>query len=305
MSRPSAPLTAGALAAALLLAAPCPGAAQEWLETTVARQVSSEDSATVRIEYGAGHFTLRPAGPELLYRVRARYNADRFRPLRDYSRLNGSARVRLGLTSRDGEGEFDWDDLGDLDLGDLDELDGEDFDESRMEVELGRGLPTDLEVVIGAAESELELGGLPLTGFTLTTGASEARVRFDEPNPVRMEELRVKAGAASLEVTGLGNASAREMRFESGVGELTLDFTGRWTRDASAAVKMGLGELQLRIPSDLGVELQKSTLLSSFSALGFEKVGDRYRTENWEAAEHHLELSVDAAFGSIDVEVVR
>lgn len=303
-ARPCAPIAAACLVP-LLAAFPGPAEAQDWLETTTTRQASSEDSVAVRVEYGAGRFTLEPGGPDLLYRARIRYDSERFRPLRDYSRVDGTARVRLGLGSRGDGKDFDWSDLGDLSLGDLDDLDDSDFDGSRMELQLGRRVPVDLDVAIGAAESTLRLGGVPLTGLSLTTGASETRVRFDEPNPARMDRLVVRSGAASLDVVGLGNAAARRMRFESGVGELTLDFTGRWTRDAEVSVKMGVGELRLRVPRDLGVQVRKSTLLSSFSALGFEKVGDRYRTENWDEADHHLELQIDAAFGSIDVTVVR
>lgn len=293
------------LGAAALVLSGASLSAQEWLETTTARQITGETAVEMKIEYGAGRLRVEPAPSDLLYRARVRYRSDRFEPIRSYARQDGSARVRLGLTS-DGQEldlHLDWSDL-DVELGDLDDLEGEDYEGSLMAVGVTPELPVDLEVVVGAAESRLDLGGLRLTSLSYTTGASDTRLTFDEPNPATMDRLAVKMGAAALRVEGLGNAGARAMRFEGGVGELTLDFTGRWERDASASVRVGLGSVTLRIPSSLGVSLEKRTLLSSFSALGFERVDGEYRTENWDEAEHHLDLELDAAFGSIDVEVV-
>lgn len=296
---------AAVLAALAAPALPADGAAeaQEWLEMTTARQVSGEDSLDVTVQYGAGRLQIGPAEQGLLYRARLRYDAGAFRPLRSYELEQGVASVRLGLRSEDGDGvQLDWDDL-DLGSLDLDEMDlGAGSHGGTLDVGLARGVPTSLEVITGAARATLELGGLPLTRLRLASGASETEVAFAEPNPVPMERLTIKAGAASLDLEGLGNAGAREIRVENAVGEVDLDFTGRWTRDARATVKTGLGAVTLRIPSDVAVRLTKSGLLSSFSGLGLEKAEDgSYRSANWDEAEHRLHLEVDAAFGSVDV----
>lgn len=289
-----------AAAAALLTVglAAGPARGQEWLEMTTARQADGADRMDLRIEYAAGRVEIGPAEEGLLYQARLRYRGDRFRPVRSYELSDGTARVRLGLEGRNGNGdvEVDWSDLDDL--GDL----NDDMGDGGLNVGVSRSVPTSLEVLVGAAEAEMELGGLPLTGLSIRTGASETTVRFDAPNPVEMERLEVKTGAAEMELLELANAGARELRVEGAVGDVTLDFTGTWSRDLEATVKMGLGSLELRIPSDVGVRLRKSSLLSSFSGFGLQEAEDgSYRSENWSEAEHRLELSVDAAFGSIDV----
>lgn len=295
-------LFAGMVAVGAGIGGPSSVEAQEWMETTSARQVGDVESMRMEVEYAVGHLDVLPAEPGLLYEARMRYDAERFEPVRRFSREDGTAIVDLGLGSRDGEFHLDLDwSRPDLGLGRLD-LEGYDGDPGRMELRLGRDVPTDLELAVGAAETKLDLGGVPLTRFRMATGASETRIRFDEANPVTMEELRVKAGASDFRMEGLGNARFRTMRFEGGIGDLTLDFSGAWSADARATVKMGLGSLRLRIPSDLGVRLEKATVLTSFSAVGFEKVDGVYRSENWGSAEHHLELEVDAAFGTIEVE---
>lgn len=300
-----------ALLAALALGAGAsgPAAAQDEadgdrLRMTSARQVGGERSLEMTVEYGAGTLVVAPAEEGLLYEASMTYDASVFEPVRRYRVDDGAARLVLGLRGENGDVDLslDWDglQLGDMDLDELDRGGG-----GRLEVGLSRSVPTDLEVLTGASSGTLRLGGLPLTRFRLATGASETTVSFDEPNPRGMDRLEVKAGAASLELRGLGNARASEMRFEGMVGEVVLDFTGQWDRNAAATVKMGLGALTLRIPDDLGVRVRKSSLLSSFSGLGLERAADgSYRSANWEDAAHQLDLTVDAAFGSIDVEVV-
>lgn len=289
-------------ALALLLLGPAVAPAQEPLRMTTARQVGTEETVEMEIRYGAGSLTVGAAESGLLYQASLRYDGREFSPVRSYRLSDGTARVRLGVETIDGGSfDFDWDELSDIDL---DRLESDAY-EGRLEVGLSREVPTELAVDVGATESTFRLGGVPLRSFRLNTGASETEIDIDRPNPVPMEALEIQLGAASLEARGLGNAGAESIVVKGAVGDLTLDFTGSWSRDAEARVKVGLGSLTLRIPSDLGVKLEKSGVLSSFSGLGLEKAPDgSYRTPNWQRAEHHLVLDVETAFGSVDVEVV-
>ncbi len=292
-------LTLGLLAAVLVaLTAGRPASAQDWLELSTARQADGIKSADVRIEFGAGTLTLRAARAGELYDAHIRYDASRFTPVRSFERSDGSATIRLGLKSLNGKDgvHIDW---NGLETGDMDT----DSHGASLEVGLSPDVPTDLSLAVGAAKSRLELGGLPLTDVTLETGASDTRLRFSDPNPSRMHELRIKAGAASLKADGLGNAHFDRIQVDGGVGDVTLDFSGDWTGDASGSIHMGLGSLTLKFPSDLGVEIDKTTVLASFNAAGFTKVAGGYRTTNWSSAARHLRLDVNAAFGSIDMEV--
>lgn len=298
-------LAGTAASLALLSVAPRPAAGQEWLEMTTARQTAGEEALEMEVLYGAGRLRIGPAPEDLLYRARMRYEASSFRPLRSFERTDGGARVRVGVHGGEDLGDLDWD-LSDLDPSRLRELgrSGRSRDgPGEMDVGLPRGVPTDLRVRVGAAQSTMELGGLPLRRVRLATGASQTVVSFDRPNPVVMDELRVEAGAASLEIRGLGDARARRVAVENAVGEVTLDLSGRWTSDATASVKTGVGKVTLRVPRELGVKLDRQTFLSSISGLRLEKADDgSYRTGNWEEAEHRLDLQVQAAFGSIEVD---
>ncbi|HKK07274.1 MAG TPA: hypothetical protein VKA44_00165 [Gemmatimonadota bacterium] len=291
-------LSAAALGAAAAL--PRGATAQDWLEMSTARQADAIQSVRLRVEYGAGILTVKPAREGDLYDAHFRYDASRFEPVRSFERSGNTADVRLGVRSRNGQDgvHLDWSDLasGDVDLDDAEKS-------GSLEVGLSRTVPTDLRIAVGAARSRLSLGGIPVTNLVLETGASETRLDFSEPNPAAMDELRIKAGAASLKAEDLGNAGFKKIRVEGGVGDVSLDFSGKWSSDARGSIHVGLGSLTLRFPRDLGVELDKSTVLASFTAAGFVKTDGGYRTRNWDSAAHHLELEVNAAFGSIDVEV--
>jgi hypothetical protein len=257
--------------------------AQSWRTVTNSRQAGSEGEVDVRIKYAAGQFEVRPAERGLLYRMELTYDEDHFDPLSSFR--NGT--LELGIDGR--SRNFDLDD----------------DNESRMDLELGRGVPMDLRMEFGAVQADVDLGGLSLTRLQLTTGASESRIDVSEPNPEAMRRAEFEVGAASFTATNLGNLNAEILDVDAGVGDLELEFSGDWRRSARVNVDMGLGSLTLIFPRDVGVRLEKDTFLTSLDADEMTKRGDYYYSANWESAHIQIDVTVDAAFGGIDVEWVR
>lgn len=268
-----------AAGAALFLAEAAP--AQSWRTLSSARQRLGERALDVRLEYGAGELRVEPASGGLLYRFEMRYDEERFRPLSAYDRAAG--RLRLGMQGREGEG-------------------GSVREGGRAALSLNPEVATRLDLQFGAGEAELDLGGLSLSRVDVSTGASETRVDFSAPNRIPAQSVRMAAGAASLRVSNLGNARASTLEFEGGVGETVLDFGGRWDRDATTTVKMGVGSVTLRFPRGLGVRIVKESFLTSFDAAGMTKRGNAWYSAGWDRAEHKVTVNIDAAIGSIDVE---
>lgn len=301
LTAPAAVLVAGT---AVLVAGTVSSAeAQEWKEFRSARHPGDLQSVSIEVVYGAGRLAVGPSEVGRLYDLRVQYDASRFAPTRTWNAADGEGRLRVSLASR-GEDQdrraVRREDVR-MDLTSLRRLGDAG---TRLELDLGRDVPVDLQVTVGAAESTLRLGGIPLTRLSVETGASDTRVSFDEPNPVRMGELDLRAGAAAFRAEGLGNANFQQFRFRGGVGDVTLDFTGRWTDDARASISVGVGSLRLRLPRELGVRIRKSSFLTSFDAREFIETDDGWQTENWSRASAHLEVDLDAAFGSITVERV-
>ena len=73
---------------------------------------------------------------------------------------------------------------------------------------------------------------------------------------------------------------------------------------ATASVEMGVGSLTLRLPRSQGIQVNRSSFLTSFSAQQLERRGDSYFSDNWATAPHKLTIDVSAALGSIDIEWV-
>lgn len=258
--------------------------AQTWRTVSTSRQLTGEEELDVDIRYGAGRFQVGPAEPGVLYQVEYRYDEERFQPVTEYRR--GS--LELGTETVDGGFQI-----------------GKGGSGGRMTLALARGLPMNLHLRFGAVRADLDLGGLALTDLDLTTGASESRLTVSEPNPVPMDRARLEIGAASFTTRHLGNLDAERIEIDAGVGEVTLDFTGEWRRDANVQVDMGLGSLKLRFPEGLGVMLEKESFLTSLDAQGLTKRGDAYYSSNWDEAERRITVEVNAALGSIQVAWVR
>ena len=279
--------TAGVRTLALLVGlaavAAADAAAQSWRTVTMSRQKSGEDVLDVRVSYGAGRFAVSPAEEGLLYRMRLRYDEEKFEPRADFDGRS----LRLGVTG-----------LGrDINLGN--------GRAGEMELELPTDVPMDLEVRFGAGEAEFDLGGLSMTALQVETGASETRLDVSRPNPSSMDRADFQVGAAEFTARRLGNLNARRVEVSAGVGDVTLELTGAWPRDAEVRVDMGLGSLQLRFPEGLGVRLRKKSFLTALDAQGLVKRGDEYFSPDWETAERRITVEVQAAFGSIDVGWVR
>lgn len=288
--------------AAASVAAPL--AAQEWHDFRSARQVGDIASLSVELYYGAGHLLVAPSELPLLYDARLRYDAETFAPVRGWTRDGSDATVRIGLESvgrADSEGRVRLR-LGenvDFDLEDL--IEGGEERAGTLDLALNPDVETSLEVRVGAAEADLDLGGLSLAGLDFATGASDAEISFDTPNRIRMERLTLKSGAARFEATRLGNARFDAFEFEGAVGEVLLDFGGEWERDATARIKVVIGELRIRVPRDIGVRVTRKSLLSSLEADGFVKRGHAHVSPNWDDASVRFEIEIESGFGTVEI----
>jgi hypothetical protein len=276
------------VAAAAIAAAAPPASAQTWRTVTSARQTHGERELTVDVQYGVGRFSLAPGPAGTLYRMEMRYDEERFTPVRAYDPASGV--LRLGVRGRHGRGAR-------ITIGDR----RRSGPPPTFDLALSPDIPLSLTLELGAVESDVELGGLALRSLTYRTGASESSVRFSQPNPVACGELAMEAGAAQLHVTGIANANCQRVRFQGGVGEVTLDFSGEWRQSMDADVDVSIGSLNLRLPRDVGVMIRLSRFLASFESAGFVKRGRTYYSSNYESARHRLTLDINATIGGVDV----
>lgn len=271
----------------LLIAASAPLAAQDWHTIARARQLRGEQALDVRVEYAAGTVEISGAPESILYRLEARYDKRHFELRTQHSEADGVARLVVDM---EGTQRLNIKQLATESLG-----------TGSLRLALSPVTPLSVSMDLGAAEAELDLGGLRLREIRLETGASDTHVSFSEPNPETAERCTFRAGAAAFRIEGLGNSGCRSMAFDGGVGDMDLDFSGAWGYEASATVDIGLGSLGIRVPYDVGVRLTRRTFLMPLSAPGFEKRDKDYVSDNWDSATDRLTLRINGALGTIRV----
>lgn len=262
--------------------------AQSWRTITSARQLHGEREMSIDIQYGVGRFSLAPSTQDEMYRMEMRYDEEKFTPLREFDGDAGT--LRLGLRSNDRHGIR-------VSLGDR----RRNGPTPSMTMSLTPDIPLELNMELGAVEADVELGGLALRRIRYATGASETHLRFSRPNAIQCDALSMEAGAAEFRAENLANANCARVEFRGGVGEVTLDFNGTWRRSMTGLVEVGIGQLNLRLPRDVGVSVKLNRFLASFDAAGFEKRGNVFYSANFNSARYRLTLDVNASIGGIEV----
>ena len=269
---------AGAMALGTLM--PVTVAAQTWRTVEMARQLGDTAAHEVSVLYGGGRFSLLPGNAPILYDARIRYDEQRGMPETSYDRAARRLTFHLELDEESNPGQRRF---------------------GEMRLALSPSVTYDLDLELGAVEADIALGGLALSSVRVEAGASSSRVSFDAPNPVEMDELDLHAGAASITVSGLANANAAEMRVVAGVGNVDLDFGGRWRRDINATVDVALGRARVRVPHGIGIRVEMSRVLARFQHPDLARQGDAWVSADWETASHRLTLRMNTTFGSVEI----
>lgn len=163
------------------------------------------------------------------------------------------------------------------------------------------------DIEIGAAETSFDFSDLKVSELSLEIGAADATIDFATPNKTRMVDLKIDAGACELDINNLANARFELLTFEGGMGDFTLDFTGKFDYEAEAQINVGMGSIDIILPADIAVRLE--TEENWFNSIDipkrrFDKVRGRdgvWETENWDSASGRLTLILDVGMGSADI----
>ncbi|HEV2291690.1 MAG TPA: hypothetical protein VGR60_07605 [Gemmatimonadales bacterium] len=271
------------VAAALLLATPLHAQTMRAFEASHRR--GDARSLAVRVDFNAGSLHLAAARPGDLYRMRLAFDAERFAPVARYSAADGH--LLLGTTPA---GETGFRVVGQRQLA------------QQASVALAPDVPLTLEINIGAGLGDIDLGGLELSSASIRTAASRTTVTVSTPNPGHCSTLDLDAGASELSTDRLGNARCANIRFQGGVGKVTLDLTGAWTDALRVQARMALGELHLLLPKDAGVEIMLDRTLTTFEPVGFTRKGTTYTSANFASARRTIRIDVSTAVGGIVTE---
>jgi hypothetical protein len=274
---------------ALFICALIPGltqardASSHWNESVDAKGVKRIEA---EIKYGAGRVTVAP--------------------------LAMSDAARFDVTSGGSTKDYDLEYVTHGDVGELlyenktKHLKNIDTDQNHLEVTLSENYPTDLSLEVGACEADVDLGGLRLTQLKIDVGASSGDIQFSKPNPERMRDMKISAGAASVNLVSLGNANFEHFKFDGGVGKFRIDLRGEYHGESEIVMSIGLGSATIILPEGIPVQIHadRDNWLSSVDLHShkLEEVGENeYQSPGFDTAKTRIILRLDVGLGSADV----
>lgn len=216
--------------------------------------VPASEPLRLALDFGAGSLSLAPGAASALVEGTVTYNVTDLKP--EITTAGGTVQIEQGNYSFQSGPLGDIKNIWDLKLGDV---------------------PMELIVTAGAYEGNFEFGGLALTGLTVRDGAADVDLSFSSPNQVEMSILRYETGASNVRLNGLGNANFTTLIFNSGAGDYTLDFSGKFQRDATATIESGLSNLILVIPEGANARVTVESGAANINAgPGWSQSGNVY-----------------------------
>jgi hypothetical protein len=259
------------------------GPLQEKDETV---PLDGAESANVEILFGAGDLEVCATDSDNLFVGNFVYNVEAWEP-----RITQDG-DRLRIEQGGDEDAWGW-------------PDGSGSPRNEWKLEFSPDVLLDMDIKAGAGEGNLDLTGLQLERLNVDMGAGDFAVRFDEATDTKMERLTINAGAGKIDVDAIGNVSPRDVVVQGGAGDITLDLTGEWSRSADIEITAGIGSLALRLPADVGVQVDVEGGLSSVSASGLAKSGGAYVNDIYGDSEIELTIKITTGIGDIDLRVVE
>ncbi|NPV66625.1 MAG: hypothetical protein HPY64_05705 [Anaerolineae bacterium] len=238
--------------------------------------------AHLKLEVPLGRVNLQPGGGTSLISGKVTYNVAELKPTYSVHNRTVTIRQKFQMLIPTGQVINDWEFL------------------------LGTAHPYSLDVSIGAAEADVDLGGVPLTGFKLASGAGDMTVDFALPNPTRLIDGRINTGAGRTTLKNLLNANAEYLKIGAGVGQVVAKFTGDGlTGSGRVRLEGGLGEIVLVLEEDAPIRVNASVGLGGISADDdLIRMGKSYQTAAYDASDVRLDIDVSGGVGAIRIELV-
>ena len=115
-------------------------------------------------------------------------------------------------------------------------------------------------------------------------------------------DLDIEFGAGDSAVD-LSEVDVRDLHVLTGAGETTVDLTGPRTANVTGDIEAGVGQLTIKVPSDVGVRITGAQDgIGDFNVDGFTGDGDAFVNEAWDTAAVKIELRVQRGVGEVTVE---
>jgi hypothetical protein len=173
---------------------------------------------------------------------------------------------------------------------------------SHADFHFNRNVPLELILKTGVGENRVDLSRLKIRELRVKAGVGEVDLTATEPGTEQCHRIEFQSGIGKFEAVGLGNLNFQSLDFQGGVGEATLDLTGNWKRSAEVDIKVGIGEVNVVLPSGVGAEVYApKNFLSELSLHDFQKTqSNTYRSNNYDTTTYRLRFDVKSGIGGVN-----
>lgn len=258
------------------------------------RDVAYDDEKLVKVEldFGLGQISMARGQGDYVARIHGDYDADKFKVDVNYEKKGGVGHLVVKVDKKNKLFDF-----------------GSDEDtENSWQILLGDMVPLELIVDAGMAETNFNFTGLSVENLSMDIGMASGTMMFNQPNPVRMNQMILDLGQSSMNIYGLGNANFRELNVDCGMSSVELDFSGQVDFDALVTLEMGMSSTEIVLNPNAGVQIDHDAGLTSSVDLpgSFREVSKGvYQSANYQKARGHFDFEIDVGMGSVDFRLAK
>jgi hypothetical protein len=180
------------------------------------------------------------------------------------------------------------------------------FKAPELQLTISTRRPFSLSMDLGASDqTQVDLGGLPITDAEIKLGAGQAKFDVSQPNPQALGTFGLRGGAVELSLSGLGNLNARKVEIDGGAASVTIDFGGPLQRDLDAAIRTGMASTEIVVPKTTSARIRAKTTLSGVNVGdGFTVKDGAFSTLAFLGGQQPtLTIDLQAALGSVALKI--
>jgi hypothetical protein len=111
-------------------------------------------------------------------------------------------------------------------------------------------------------------------------------------------DLSIQTGAGNSDLN-LGDLDLTTVKIDSGTGTMDINLAGNWNHDVNVSIHGGVGQLKVKLPSEIGVHIEMETALVNVKANGLIVADKGYVNQAYGTSPHTLTLKLEAGVGSV------
>lgn len=136
-------------------------------------------------------------------------------------------------------------------------------------------------------------------GIPAGNGKNYWDIYLNEQIPV---DLIIDTGAGKGDLN-LRPINLRSLEVDMGVGDLSIDLSGRYQHDVDVSIDGGVGSITLFFPREIGVMVQADKGIGTIDSKGFIKKRDFLVNEAYGKTDVEIRVEIDTGIGSIKLKL--